>query len=528
MSAAKAPAPAGDATTAGMAAARVAHATPAWNAADEPWIPVQRAAASPVELASVRDVLTDAHRMHDIAEPDPLACSAIRRLLEDVTAALIVATPAVTESAWRERAEQNTGFPAGEVDAFLASIHDRLYAYHPTHPFLQDIRLAGPVPAGRRGTPDTGFAALLPHLPGDSEAAWWFKPTDPAMRAGLTIPEAVRALATRRAYGLPGNGGGGDRGGTYAEGPATVTHVFRVSPGSLFRTLLRNLTPGMLATPADGQPSGLAWLEPGYRAGGNALYLSSVTVTQALLGPVDPTGRIHAVLRGSLGAPVDDKAARNEARDADRHAITRTLAAGPKRCRIDPAEHPVKRLHGLMSVGTGTDPVSGVLLDGNLWLDGLVHGTGDLAAEQETLELLLASKAGQASSPKFKHVESMRIPALRLAPGWAQRPVLAAVLAGAFAATLPALRRAMRNALDSDARTPDAVNAWMDQMALLVTDAIRGSASVAEAARGPARAALRSFDIATEPLAGQSSTAPRIAAARRPLINAAYPKKGAK
>ena len=506
------------ARTSGQTTALAAHAHPHWNVADEPWIPLHT--DSGITHLGLRDLFLSAHTLGDIAESDPLTRAALRRLLEDLTAAIVRANP---DLPWRDYASGNTGFPEDVVNTLLASIHDHLYLYHPVTPFLQDLRLTIHDPE-RRGEPDASFSALLPYLPGLTEAAWSYKHTDPAFTDGLTLPEAARALVARRVYGTPGNGGGGDRGGTYTEGPATITHVFRVNPTSLFCTLLRNLTPGLLTT-QPGQPSGLAWLTGGYQANGDDLYQSSLTVTQTLLGP-PVGGHVHTVLRASLGNKDIDKLVRDTARDIDRHAIIERQPTKPKRIRLTPEDHPLKRLHSLLTVTAGTNPVTGVLLDGNLWLTNLTDHNGAVA-DTETLELLLASKAGQASSPKYRHTLTIRLQAFHLTPRWAPHQLVLTLLSAAFAkgGALPKLRYAVSTALSSDARTTQAVTDWMGRMHTLVSRAEQGRLSIADAATLPAQEAIAAYDQATALFAGQTSMAARIANARRPLVQAAYPRK---
>jgi hypothetical protein len=63
------------------------------------------------------------------------------------------------------------------------------------------------------------FVELLAHLPGDSEAAWFTKATDPDMTAGLEPEAAARALTGRWFYTLPGpRCGGGDGAGSGVAG----------------------------------------------------------------------------------------------------------------------------------------------------------------------------------------------------------------------------------------------------------------------------------------------------------------------
>lgn len=510
-----------------------AHTSPKWNIAEEAWIPVRyRTDAIPRE-AGLRELLLNAHEIVDIAEADPLVRVSLRRFLEDITAALVLSVPTLNTYDWEERYEANSGFRKQDVDAFLADIAEHLFLYHPSTPFMQDIRL-GTVTMTKDGTSES-FRAMVPHLP-PSSSAWFFKPNDCIMREGISIPAAVRGLLVRRFYALNGNGGGGDRGGTYAEGPATITHAFRVDKVSIFRTLLSNITPELLTKPSPGEPHGLAWMATGYKQGGTPLYQSSLSVTQTLLGAPNARGRVETILRASLGDSALDKMARDAARDTDRHAIVE-IAAGqsgkPKRIRRGPGEHHVRMLHSLLNLASVGERIRGVVLLRNTWLeDDLVREAGD------EIELLLASKAGTASSPKYAHVEVLRIPSFYADEQWQGRLALAELLSAALSdrrALYSQLRTCVyRASNDENAKSGNwaladtAGKRWLDSLSLIVRRTVAGQLSATEAIAEAKQSALAVFDQSTESLSGSANGARKVARQRGYLLRIVYSRNGDK
>ena len=224
---------------------KAAHAEPRYDLGTEPWIPVHTRDGNAAVLG-LGDVLLRAHELADLAEPNPLTRAALRRYLTAITALLVHRRGADHEQ-WSARLRVNTGFDPEQVHALLAAQADHLWLYHPATPFLQDRRLITAMLQPKL----MPVAELVAHLPGETEAAWFTKRTDPDAAAGLTNAEAARALATRWFYTLNGNSADVDTsagkvsaqaGSAFAEGPAPLTHVFRVSETSLFATLLRNLT----------------------------------------------------------------------------------------------------------------------------------------------------------------------------------------------------------------------------------------------------------------------------------------------
>lgn len=394
---------------------RAAHAGPWFHLRTSPWIPVLTTAGDRCEV-SLEQLLSDAHQITDLAESNPLTRAALRRYLTAL-AADIVRSGGGDCVTWEDRLDAQTGFTSAEVTALLDRESDHLWLYHPETPFLQDARLIAALRNPERAL--ASHAELVAHLPGGSEAAWFWKTTDPAARTGLSAAAAARALLTRWYYTLNGNSSivatptkdqKSQADSAFSEGPATLTHAFRVA-GSLFATLLRNLTDELVARPQQGPFTGPAWRDPDRpRLSEDPLYRYTLTATSVLLGPRDAHDRIGCVVRGPV--PVDDtivKAVRDTARDGDPHRILvseNNRSAKTKVLRLPVDDHPLHHLNALRRAGLvqAASP-HGVIAESRLFLSGAP------GRHSETIELLVAAKHGSATSPKWSQTLTVALPA---------------------------------------------------------------------------------------------------------------------
>lgn len=100
---------------------------------DEPWVPVLRAGKHvPVSL---RQALTGAHEIDELAAPRPTLVAAVLRhaLLPVAIDALDIPT---SEADWAERWRAGQ-FDTAEINAYLDRHRDRFDLFHPTQPFAQ-------------------------------------------------------------------------------------------------------------------------------------------------------------------------------------------------------------------------------------------------------------------------------------------------------------------------------------------------------------------------------------------------------
>jgi hypothetical protein len=496
-----------------------AHAQPRHDLATLAWIPA-RAGDGPAMLFGLRDLLLHAHELTDLAEPDPLTRAALRRYLTALAAQMVRGCGADHDQ-WAARLRANDGFSAAQIDALLADQADHLWLYHPVTPFLQDRRLI----TAMLNPELMPVAELIPHLPGDGEAAWFTKRTDPDAGASLDAGAVARALVTRWFYTLNGNSAevstsGGkvssQAGSPFAEGPGPLTHVFRVSTASLSATLLRNLTSDLVEGPAAAD-MGLAWHDPDRpTASADPLYRYTLTATSALLGPETDDGHVAAVLRGPAPRPKDEvKKLRDDARATDPHRvlIEGRTAGSTAVLRVSADDHRVQTLNALRRPDWTGNPkrlAHGVVTEARLWLP-----TSRQARHAETLELLLARKQGAASSPKWSETSTVALPASALDPELAE---LDGILTVCFAkntgiqdrlawAVCHALGRRDRDGKPVPAKRTDgpvrtaitvATRIWLDDAGTVVEQVGAGQTTEAEAAArlwSAARAALRTATI---------------------------------
>lgn len=513
---------------------RTAHAQSAHNLAELPWLPVLTTDGRR-ELLGVRDLLGRSHELVDLAEPDPLTRAALRRWLGALTVELLTADGRPDRAAWQARADANTGFSAAEVDALLARAGEHLWLYHPRGPFLQDRRLIDTLtnpqlrPAG----------VLLPYIPGEGEAAWFRKSSDPHTYEPLPLDVAARALVSRWYYTLngiaanvttgPGTKTKGQAGSCFSEGPATITHAFRVSPAGLFATLLRNLPRTLVDSRRRGRP---AWTNPTRPLGGAGdLYDYTATATATLLGPL-----VDGAVATAVPAPIPDdptavKAARDRIRDADPHRIYLTRRGQRRVLRIEPGTLRLSALDRLRreALDDAAADTSGPLDTTGLWL------TTHPQSQQEVIELLLAAKHGAATNPKWTDTTTLALPARLLGQ---DQPLLDGLLAVCFDPSTGLegqLRSAIRRALPvrapdgterpaergtdgarrTTALTRTATGAWLDRAELIVDQVLDGDLSELDA-HGALHAAA--VDAAAAVLAPYGTTvryaAPVIAATR--------------
>lgn len=100
---------------------------------DQPWVPVQRDGAQ--VAVSLRQALTEAHHIDDLAPPRPTMVPA---LLRQVLLPLVVDAFDIprSEHQWADR--WNTGrFDPSAIDDYLEEHRDRFDLFHPTQPFAQ-------------------------------------------------------------------------------------------------------------------------------------------------------------------------------------------------------------------------------------------------------------------------------------------------------------------------------------------------------------------------------------------------------
>lgn len=414
---------------------REAHAKPIFDLADEPWIPV-RMVDSTTATMGLRDIFVNANNIAALAIADPVGKAAMMRLLIAFTAQL-VRLSRDSKKDWNQRLAENSGFMSAHVEALMSDQAEYLWLYHPRNPFLQDLRLLDamdPIAIQR-------VTELVPTVPGRSESAWFTKPTDQAATEGRSPATVARLLTARWFYALPGNSSAitaaGERltiqaGGAFSEGPAIITHAFRIGP-SLFHSLLRNLTP-TLADPIQGEVSGLAWIDVDRpQLSGDALYLATTTGTSTLLASIDFNGMIGSLIRAGIPRPkAITGEVRDLARDADTHRLisVQTTKSGPvrKTVRVAPGQHRLRALDQIRAGALANDRgLRGIVNPADIWLGGNAH------TRIEEIEFVSGAKQGMAASPKWRDTAAWSSQAPYLDPNSREFQQLSQCLEACFA-----------------------------------------------------------------------------------------------
>lgn len=414
------------------------HATPVYNLAVEPWLPVT--AANGIEKVGLRDLFLRAHELNDLAIPNPLLRAATRRFLIALAADIVNRDRTVPLTYWRSAHADNSGFNTTQVDATLAAHAEHLWMWHPASPFLQDQRLAA---YSTRPDVHLPITDMVLHLPSGSTMAWWIKAGEPALDNRLAADATALLLIARWFYAANGNcadvtlpGGntvGAQAGGAFAEGVATVTHAFRVDRNSLFRTLVR----GMPKTLVDqdtidlGSPvEGCAWLDPDQpQPSRSRLYQATLNPAMVLLTGRDEHGYVTGWLRGSTPIPDGDaKSRREDAKAADQHRIIREFTDGKTApVRIRPGAVRAEIVRQFHRDAQKLRQLTGVVNDAACFVQ-----PARALAEHETLDLFLVSKGGTGSSPVWEDMVGVDLPAVYVDPGNPHLAEIRAVVAVAY------------------------------------------------------------------------------------------------
>lgn len=197
--------------------------TCSYNLLENPWIPCIDAEGDEVVL-SLREVLAQAHTLHDVSGESPLTTVAIYRLL--LAIAHRVFGPDGME-AWAALWDAGQ-FDMTLLDAYLSQWHDRFDLFHPEHPFYQQVdpRLK-PKP----------ITTLLFDAASGNNATLFDHHTD-AEGLTLTAAQATRALLAAQAFGLaglclPGN--------PFTDAPCARGIGFLIQGETVYETVMLNL-----------------------------------------------------------------------------------------------------------------------------------------------------------------------------------------------------------------------------------------------------------------------------------------------
>jgi len=194
-----------------------------FNLVDEPWLPCVRLDGATVTL-SLRDALTQAHRLQTLTGDSPPQTAALHRLL------LAILHRVFGPDDYEEWTElwQAEAFEADRLEAYLDDWRHRFDLFDSERPFYQA--------ADRRVKAKSTIN--LSHDRASGNNATLFDHHTEATGETLTPAQAARVLVTGQAYGLAGLSGITQK---FTDGPCAGGIIFLVEGDNLKQTCLLNM-----------------------------------------------------------------------------------------------------------------------------------------------------------------------------------------------------------------------------------------------------------------------------------------------
>lgn len=219
--------------------------TAAFSVAEKPCIPARTSHGH--EMLSLRQLLTRAHRVEDLALPLPPAQSSLLRILTVITARLTgLDDPHLPRATWTRRRNEllqaGRGFDLDTIGTYLkAHVFD---LFDPHRPFLQDPRLR------TQCVKRAGVNALAWGRPAGNNTVWRTGDHSDSTPHPLPAHEAFWHLLIHHYYGPSGRCSARTVPGFHpvkdpglSSGPLRSTLSFHPQGRTLYETLLLHLTP---------------------------------------------------------------------------------------------------------------------------------------------------------------------------------------------------------------------------------------------------------------------------------------------
>jgi CRISPR system Cascade subunit CasA len=223
--------------------------TTPFSAADNPWIDVRTGCQ--YDQVGLRSLFLDAHRIDDLALPQPPAASALLRIAVAITARITgLDDPELTASQWnalrRSRLEEGRFDPHAVHTYFDQHSWD---VFDPTRPWLQTPSLR------TQCDHSTGINAFVPGRPAGNNLAW-FSPHGHHTAEPVPTAEALQILLIHHYYGRAGTGTPRTLSSATSKKQTSGPLRSSVSFHPLGRTLHETLLVGVPAFTGDDQPPG--------------------------------------------------------------------------------------------------------------------------------------------------------------------------------------------------------------------------------------------------------------------------------
>ncbi|MFI8860411.1 type I-E CRISPR-associated protein Cse1/CasA [Streptomyces prasinus] len=223
--------------------------TTTFSAADDPWIDIRTGCQ--YDQVGLRTLFLNAHRIDDLALPQPPAASALLRIAVAVAARITgLDDPELTASQWNALRRSRLAEGHFDPDAIHAYFDQHAWdVFDPVRPWLQDPSLRV------QCDHSTGINAFVPGRPAGNNLAW-FSPHGHHTAEPVPTAEALQILLLHHYYGRAGTGTprtlDGTTSGKQTSGPLRSSVSFH----PLGRTLHETLLAGVPAFTGDDQPPG--------------------------------------------------------------------------------------------------------------------------------------------------------------------------------------------------------------------------------------------------------------------------------
>ncbi|MFC8222877.1 type I-E CRISPR-associated protein Cse1/CasA [Streptomyces sp. NPDC057362] len=224
--------------------------TTPFSAADHPWIDVRT--GGQYDQVGLRPLFLDAHRIDDLALPQPPAASALLRIAAAITARITgLDDPELTASQWNALRRSRLAEGRFDPDAVHTYFDQHVWdVFDPVRPWLQTPSLR------TECDHSTGINAFVPGRPAGHNFAW-FSPHGHHTAEPVPTAEALQILLIHHYYGRSGTGTtrtplDGVTSRQQTSGPLRSSVSFH----PLGRTLHETLLAGVPAFTGDDQPPG--------------------------------------------------------------------------------------------------------------------------------------------------------------------------------------------------------------------------------------------------------------------------------
>ncbi len=207
---------------------------PEFNLVDQPWIPCLMLETGEARDLSLRETLTEAHRVRELFDDSPLVTVALHRFLLAVLHACFRGPRDFDEwkSLWA-----NKRWDEAKLNQYLGDWKHRFDLFDAERPFYQVPPMKKEATDGEDEAVKFNPVTMLAHeMASANNATLWDHSFDTAA-TGLTASEAARQLIAHQAFCIRG---GNSRPFNLSDGPLVKGYLVMIDGDNLFETLALN------------------------------------------------------------------------------------------------------------------------------------------------------------------------------------------------------------------------------------------------------------------------------------------------